>query len=378
LSAPLIYLALDVATVVCAILLGARVLVSRPRLASAQLIAAIAVSLVCGVVLGHQDYGYWMPPAFRIEVGGWAWFLNLARNLTPGLVMLLCFTLFTDGRRFPRGLLVLLILQLGLEEPGRSIVPPDWRYARLVTQTAPALLQTVFAGAALYWTVVDWRADLIERRRRTRWLTLVVIGLLTLVSSLSTRVLIAPDSPANYAAHVVLTTADLALVVFVLFQLTDGDVGPYLAFEPAAARRDLAVAPATKAEADLAPAVARLTRLLDEDHVCRREGLSLKALADLVDLPEYRLRRLIHEQLGYRNFNALLHDYRIREACRQLSDPSLRRTPILTIALSVGYASVNTFSRGFREITGKTPSAWRAAALSAGAGDAPDIAPESE
>ena len=377
-SAPLIYLALDVATVVCAILLGARVLVSRPRLASAQLIAAIAVSLVCGVVLGHQDYGYWMPPAFRIDVGGWAWFLNLARNLTPGLVMLLCFTLFTDGRRFPRGLLVLLILQLGLEEPGRSIVPPDWRYARLVTQTAPALLQTVFAGAALYWTVVDWRADLIERRRRTRWLTLVVIGLLTLVSSLSTRVLIAPDSPANYAAHVVLTTADLALVVFVLFQLTDSDVGPYLAFEPAAARRDLAVAPATKAEADLAPAVARLTRLLDEDHVCRREGLSLKALADLVDLPEYRLRRLIHEQLGYRNFNALLHDYRIREACRQLSDPSLRRTPILTIALSVGYASVNTFSRGFREITGKTPSAWRAAALSAGAGDAPDIAPESE
>jgi len=226
--------------------------------------------------------------------------------------------------------------------------------------------------------VVDWRADLIERRRRTRWLTLVVIGLLTLVSSLSTRVLIAPDSPANYAAHLVLTTADLALVVFVLFQLTDSDVGPYLAFEPAAARRDLAVAPATKAEADLAPAVARLTRLLDEDHVCRREGLSLKALADLVDLPEYRLRRLIHEQLGYRNFNALLHDYRIREACRQLSDPSLRRTPILTIALSVGYASVNTFSRGFREITGKTPSAWRAAALSAGAGDAPDIAPESE
>ena len=121
------------------------------------------------------------------------------------------------------------------------------------------------------------------------------------------------------------------------------------------------MAPATKAEADLAPAVARLTRLLDEDHVCRREGLSLKALADLVDLPEYRLRRLIHEQLGYRNFNALLHDYRIREACRQLSDPSLRRTPILTIALDAGFNSIGPFNRAFRAKAGMTPSEYRRA-----------------
>ena len=372
-SAPLIFLSLDVATIVCAALLGARVLASRPRLRSAQLIALIAFSLGCGVVLGHQEYGYWMPPQFRIDVGGWAGFLNLARNLAPGLFMLLCFTLFTDRRRFPIGLLALLAVQLGLEEPGRSLIPPGWRYARLATQTAPALLQTLFAGFALYWTVVDWRADLIERRRRTRVLTLVVIGLLTLVSSLLTRVLIVPDSPANYIVHVALTAADLAIVAFVLFQLTDGDVGRYLAFEAAVTRP-----PRATAEADLGPALARLTRLLEEERVCQREGLSLKGLADLVGLPEYRLRKLIHEQLGYRNFNALLHDYRIREACRQLSDPALRRTPILTIALSVGYASVNTFSRGFREIMGVTPSAWRAAELSAASGGDHDIAPKGE
>ncbi len=53
----------------------------------------------------------------------------------------------------------------------------------------------------------------------------------------------------------------------------------------------------------------------------------------------------------------------MREACRQLSDPNRKRTPILTIALSVGYASVNTFNRGFREVMGVTPSAWRAGAL---------------
>ena len=368
---PLIFLSIDVATIVCAVLLGARVLASRPRLPSAQLIALIAFCMVCGVVLGHQEYGYWMPPAFRIDVGGWAGALNLARNLTPGLFMLLCFVLFTDRRRFPRSLLVLLALQLGLEEPGRSMISPAWRYARLVTQVAPTLLQTLFAACALYWTVVDWRIDLIESRRRTRLLTLVVIGLLTIVSGLLTRVLIDPNSPANYLVHVALTAADLAVMVFVLFQLTDSDVGRYLAFEPGVARP-----PRATAETDLGPALARLTRLLEAEQVCQREGLSLKGLADLVGLPEYRLRKLIHERLGYRNFNALLHDYRIREACRQLGDPALRRTPILTIALSVGYASVNTFSRGFREINGVTPSAWRAAQLASG--ETPDVAPESE
>ena len=361
-TGPLIFLSIDVATIVCAVLLGVRVLASRPRLRSAQLIGLIAFSMACGVVLGHQEYGYWMPPAFRIDVGGWAGFLNLARNLTPGLFMLLCFTLFTDRRRFPRWLLLLLVVQLGLEEPGRALIPAAWRYARLATQTAPALLQTLFAAFALYWTVADWRFDMVERRRRIRVLTLAISGVVAMVSGLLTRVLIDPGSPANYIAHVTLIATDLAILAFVLFQLTNGDVGRYLDFDPAEppspARRS-----AADADSNSGPALARLMALLEDERVCQQEGLSLKGLADRVGVPEYRLRKLIHEQLGYRNFNALLHDYRIREACRQLSDPGLRRTPILTIALSVGYASVNTFSRGFREIMGVTPSAYREAEL---------------
>lgn len=88
-SAPLIFLAIEVATIVCAALLAARLLASRPRLRSAQLMAMIAFDTICAVVLAHQEYGYWTPPAFRIDVGGWTGFLNLARNLTPGLFMLL-------------------------------------------------------------------------------------------------------------------------------------------------------------------------------------------------------------------------------------------------------------------------------------------------
>jgi AraC-like DNA-binding protein len=371
LSAPLIFLAIDVATIVCTALLAARVLISRPQRASARLIALIAVAMACGALLGRQDYGWWMPPAFRIDVGGWAPVLDLARNLTPGLFMLLCFTLFTEGRRFPRWLLLLLVVQLGLDEPGRAMIPPTWRYVRLATQTAPAVLQMIFAGFALYWTVADWRVDLVETRRAIRALTMAVGGGLIIASGLL-QVLIDPNSGANFIAHEALAATDLAILAFVLFRLTDGDVGRYLDFESVGT--GVRQAPAASADPD--PALARLTALLEEERICEQEGLSLKELADRVGVPEYRLRKLIHEQLGYRNFNALLHDYRIREACRQLSDPELRRTPILTIALSVGYASINTFSRGFREIMGVTPSAWRETKLAAGG--APDAAPKGE
>lgn len=374
-NAPLIFLTIEMATVVCAALLGVRVLASRPRLRSAQLIALIAFDTVCSVVLAHQEYGYWTPAAFRIDVGGWAPVLNLARNLTPGLLMLLCFTLFTDRRRFPRWLLALVVVQLGLEEPARWLIAPDGPYARFAGEIAPALLQTLFAGVAIYWTVADWRVDLVETRRRVRALTLAVVGFVTLVSGLLTRVLIDPDSPANYAVHEGVTATYLAILTLVLFRLTDGDIGRYLDFEPVASA---ARSPRPTVEAELGAALARLIALLEDDRVYQEEGLSLKGLANRVGLPEYRLRKLIHEQLGYRNFNALLHDYRIREACRQLGDPGLRRTPILTIALSVGYASVNTFNRGFLEFMRMTPSAYRAAALSTAAAEAADVTPKPE
>lgn len=355
---PLVLLAMDVAIVVCALLLGVRLLVSQPRRASARLISAIAFAMACGVLLGRQDYGYWMPPAFRIDVGGWAPALDLARNLTPGLFMGLCFDLFTEQRRFPRWLLGALAVQLILQEPGRALASPAWPYAGFATQTAPALLQTLFAGIALYWTAADWRFDLVERRRAIRAATLAVGGGLIVASSLC-QVLIDPASRANYLAHEALSAADLAILAFVLLRVTEGDVGRALDFEPA---RAVAPRPAS-APAGPDPALGRLTALLEHGRVCQQEGLSLEQLAVQVGLPQYRLRKLIHEELGYRNFNALLHDYRIREACRQLRDPALRRTPILTIALSVGYASINTFSRGFREATGLTPSAWRQANL---------------
>jgi AraC-like DNA-binding protein len=371
LSLPLLLLAVDIAAIVCNALFGARVLASNPRMPTAWLIAVIVFDSICYIVLGRYDYRYWIPAPYRFDVGSWEMFLNIARNLTPGLFMVLCFALFSDKRRFPRWLLALFAVQMFLEAPIHWFVSPAWRYDFLVTQTIPTVLQAVFGGAAIYWVLSDWRGDLVETRRLMRALVVFVIALNIVASSVLLRVVIDYNSIANYYTHEGLIAFNLALSVFLLFEVFTGDLTPYI--DPAHAQP----APAPKpADPESDAALARLMALLEVDHIYRRPDLSLKELADRVGVPEYRLRKLINERLGYQNFNAFLHDYRIKEACRQLRDPDMRRIPILTIALSVGYQSVNTFNRGFRDIMEMTPSAYRSLGL-APAG-AEKTAPESE
>ncbi len=351
----MLFLALDIVTIVCSAIFGARVLASRPRVLSAQLIALIAFNSICHIVLSRYEYRYWIPAPYRFDVGGLATALNFARNLTPGLFMVLCFTMFSDRQRFPRWLLGLFLVQMFFEVPAHWLLSSDGKLSVLALRIAPAILETIFAGFAIYWTTVNWRVDLVEGRRRARALATVVIGLNIIGSSLLLRVLIDQNTIANYYTHLVLVAVNLPIILFILIFLTDEDLSASL--EPARVRTPPAASPAISSET--AAALAKLASLLEVERVYRRPNLTLRDLADLVGLPEYRLRKLINEALGYQNFNAFLHDYRIREACQQLRDPEMRRIPILTIALSTGYQSINTFNRGFREIMGMTPSAYR-------------------
>ena len=364
----LLFFAVDITAIAASLIFGARVLARRPRLFSAQLIALIMVDSVCYIVLARYEYRYWIPTPYQFDIGGWAGLLNFARNLTPGLFMVLCFNLFVDKLRFPRWLLALFIIEMVIEVIAYWASHQSGAFIPLSLRAIPSLLQTVFVAVALYWTVANWSTDLVEGRRRARVFTTIVIGFNIIGSSLLLRVLVAQNSIANYETHLVLVAANLAIILFLLIFSTDHDLSVPL--EAAKAPR-IAIPPAS---AEAADALARLNQLLDIEHVYRRPSLTLKELADLVGLPEYRMRRLINEQLGYPNFNAFLHDYRIREACLQLRDPQMRRIPILTIALSIGYQSINTFNRGFREIMGMTPSAYRAVEPAEAAGK---ISPQS-
>ena len=91
----------------------------------------------------------------------------------------------------------------------------------------------------------------------------------------------------------------------------------------------------------------------------RRTGLSIGALASDLGVPEHRLRRLINQVLGYRNFSEFLNSYRLDAAAERLADRSCAQLPVLSIALDVGYGSIGPFNRAFRQRYACTPSEFR-------------------
>lgn len=86
-------------------------------------------------------------------------------------------------------------------------------------------------------------------------------------------------------------------------------------------------------------------------------GLTLSTLAQRLDVPEHRLRRVIHLGEGQRNFSAWLNGYRIAAFKARINEDET----ILALALAVGYNSLSAFNRAFKAAEGVTPSAFRAA-----------------
>lgn len=104
---------------------------------------------------------------------------------------------------------------------------------------------------------------------------------------------------------------------------------------------------------------AKLQTLMDEERIYTKEGLTIRELAELLNEQEYRLRRVINGQLGFRNFNDFLNQYRINDACEILSDPAQVRKTILEIAYDLGYLSIGPFNKAFKDLKGLTPTAYR-------------------
>lgn len=361
-NAHLLYAAIDGAAIALLLLLALRLLTLAPRNRNAQLIAWAACCTACAVVSARHSYTAALPSAFAVDLGLLTVPINLGRNLTAGVVTVLCHSIFRPGKRLPPPLLAIWTVQILLEEPLEWMATPEWTLAQpgmafVLFEVAPSALQVVLLGFAVSWAVRDSQVDMSDARRKTRAVLVVasaaLITLGLLVDRLGVQLWEFPTDVV-FPVHFGITTIGLLMTggVVLLFLRSDwtlflDSVGP----APA-----LTVAGVTGQAAD----VARIRAAFESEHVHRRVGLSVGALAGHLKMPEYRLRSLIRRDLGFRNFNALLHHYRVAEVSAALADPDRDDTPVLSLALSAGYQSVTAFNRAFRALHGMTPTQFRA------------------
>ncbi len=268
------------------------------------------------------------------------------------------------------------------------LAPVTWGLQRAVP--------LVFAVLAAVAAAAHWRADLVDARRRLRAFV-VVTGVAYTVVMLMAR-LAAPRGQLSGLASLLDSAALLMMVSVVaghlmrlgnsaLFpsSLGQGAMGgvapaPVQSGEPAQHRRcdqaggftpiptfplaggrgqPPATAPVAADDRQADALQQALRRLMTEQHAYRTEDLSITSLAAQLKVPEYRLRRLINQRLGHRNFNAFVNGYRLDEARAVLADPQRRHLPVLGIALDAGFQSIGPFNRAFKAATGRTPTEYR-------------------
>lgn len=356
----LFFFGANIVALTASLLVGFTLLISNPRSFNSRIFAGVTVSSVCYLV-GRISYA--VPASVQVEF--WIWpILLVFMNIGPGFWMILAHSLFQDDKHIPRWMIVAFAVQVTLS--AANALTYVGRDSSLLQSSAypagvnfifgplPIAMQLAFGMIALYLAIRGWRVDLDESRRFLRGLFLFVFGGLSIgISVIELSLVNAPyafRAPFDNALTLILAVGYIAIALVVM--RFDGRVLDRLV-ERAAPLPD----PAVDAGSDRD--LESLTHALEEQKIYLTPGLSISALANRLAMPEYRLRRLINKRLGYRNFNGLLHRYRIRDACARLADPATAHIPILTIALDVGYQSITPFNQAFRQAIGCTPSEYR-------------------
>lgn len=351
----LFFFAANIVALAANLLLGMGLLISNPRSFNARVFAGVTISSGC-YLIGRISYAV---PA-DVQIAYWFWpYLLILMNVAPGLWMILAYSLFQDGRLMPRWMTVAFLIQMTLSSVnafayvGRdnSVLQSEAFHpvVNFIFGSAPIAMQAAFGGVALYWAVRGWRVDLDESRRILRGVFVFLFGGLFVGISLTEFVFVNASyetrAPFDNALTLLMAVGYVTVTLIVLrFD--------HRVLERLAERKALLD---DRLERD----AEALTRACQDDKVFLTPGLTIGGLAQHLAMPEYRLRRVINQRLGYRNFNAFLHEYRLREACERLANPASKRLPILSIALDVGYQSIAPFNQAFREAVGCTPSEFR-------------------
>jgi len=321
------------------------VLRSRTSAQAKWVTVGLGVSVVCWMI--SESASMW-------TALGHVWLLQPLGFLASGAFWLFVQIVFEDRPVRPWVLLpAVVLLSLGLST---TVLP--WRESNLAGAAFNSF-SGLLAIHAAFVVARGWRGDLIEGRRRARAVLLGLVVLFVMIEVILS--LAAKVDPARgwlrfavggpYGAAILAVLIFATVAVFLEARAT--------LFDPprrAEARLD------TRAEVADRQLLGKLESFM-ADGGWKTEGLTIGAVAQALDTPEHRLRRLINQKLGHRNFADFVNGHRIEAARARLADPAEAGTTVAAIAFDLGYGSLGPFNRAFRAATGATPTEWRRQAL---------------
>ncbi len=274
------------------------------------------------------------------------WFpLRVIGGFNVALLWLFCLAILRDSFRIRR------LEQIGfvLFSLGPLATMTDWAATPGAGVRASLIgVAPLLAIGHIAWVALSERGgDLVEGRHRGRVWLVGLLATAALVSVVSENL-----SDSGTATLVRIALAGIPALVVSCFWLTALEPERLLFGPPAATKTPSRVDPRDQSM------LAALVETMDAG-LYREPGLTIERLAETLRTPTHRLRVVINQGLGHRNFAAFVNGYRLTYAKAALADPARGRETVLAIAYESGFASLQSFNRVFKEAEGETPTGFR-------------------
>ncbi len=223
-----------------------------------------------------------------------------------------------------------------------------------------SLIGIAFVIAALTGVIRTWRQDLIEARRRLRWIVLVVSGVYSIVV-MCVEIYFHDNlaSPSLQLFNAVSLTVLLLVLCCVLLSVSDGMRTAFGWQRVRELPAPVQPAPVTTRDPEQ-ELIDKLQGLMTVKAMYRDSSLTVAILANALGVQEKRLREIINGRLGHKNLPSFVNAYRLEEVRMRLADSRNDHLPVLTLALDAGFGSIVVFNRAFKERYAMTPTEYRA------------------
>ncbi len=102
----------------------------------------------------------------------------------------------------------------------------------------------------------------------------------------------------------------------------------------------------------------RLLKYMEEEKLYLNEKLSLKEVAEKMNISTNHLSQIINENLE-KNFFDFVNSYRVDLAKKKLKDPTNKKYTIISLSYDCGFSSKSSFNSIFKKFTGLSPSEFQ-------------------
>ena len=289
----------------------------------------------------------------------------------PAAVWIFCLSMFDDNFCLSRkhiavltGFYVLGVIQYvnyylvfgGLPLLSPTRIHAELADANLFIWIISVVMLAMKLGMALHMLWAAWQGrhdDLVLKRRHFREVFVVAVAIISFGLVISENWLLGFAPGTAYLLLVAQSASIFLVSLYMLWHISgvDGEwlFGTYAPIE---------VPVTSRTESEDRHDLETLNGLAASGALMG-QGMTISNLAQLAAMPEHRLRRLVNQHLGYRNFADYLNFHRIEAAKARLSIVADRHVPVLTVAMDLGYGSLGPFNRAFKERAGMTPTAFR-------------------